>query len=129
MDINLNGKEPDMKKNESPQRALPCVNALRVINLPGCQTARAADLMKGVTARDVRTDTELTGNSSSVHVADFAVSLFQKSAPGGRNTLVSPLSVLCALAMTANGAGEQTLAQMEQIGMKLLSLMNTCTLI
>jgi serpin B len=102
MDINLNGKEPDMKKRIS---------------------ARAADLRKGVTARDVRTDTELTGNSSSVHVADFAVSLFQKSAPGGRNTLVSPLSVLCALAMTANGAGEQTLAQMEQVfGMNIHEL-------
>ena len=33
----------------------------------------------------------------------------------GKNTLISPLSVLCALAMTANGAEEETLAQMEEV--------------
>lgn len=33
----------------------------------------------------------------------------------GKNTLISPLSVLYALAMTANGADGETLAQMEQV--------------
>lgn len=45
---------------------------------------------------------------------DFAVKLFQNSmAEKGENTLVSPLSVMSALAMTANGAAGETLSQME----------------
>ena len=44
---------------------------------------------------------------------DFAVSLFRAAAQEGENTLVSPLSVLTALAMAANGAEGDTLTQME----------------
>lgn len=52
-------------------------------------------------------------------VADkFAMDLFRQTAEAGENTLVSPLSVLTALAMTANGAQGDTLAQIEEtIGM------------
>lgn len=49
----------------------------------------------------------------SVEAADFAVALFQNTAQEGKNTLLSPLSVLSALAMTANGADGETLTQME----------------
>lgn len=56
---------------------------------------------------------------NSVALTDFAVCLFQASAEEGKNTLISPLSVLSALAMTANGAKEDTLSQMESVlGMK-----------
>lgn len=48
-------------------------------------------------------------------VTDFAVRLFQASAQEGKNTLVSPLSVLYALSMTANGADGNTLTQMETV--------------
>ncbi len=48
-------------------------------------------------------------------VADFYVRLFKESAVAGENTLISPLSVLYALAMTANGAKGNTLAQMEAV--------------
>ena len=44
---------------------------------------------------------------------DFAVNLFREAAEEGENTLVSPLSVLTALAMAANGAEGDTLTQME----------------
>ena len=47
----------------------------------------------------------------------FAVKLFQESVsetPDG-NVLVSPLSVMLALSMTANGADGQTLSEMEQV--------------
>ena len=44
---------------------------------------------------------------------DFAVNLFRAAAKEGENTLVSPLSVLTALAMAANGAEGDTLTQME----------------
>ena len=45
---------------------------------------------------------------------DFALDLLRESA-GEQNALVSPLSVLSALALAENGAGGETLAQMEQI--------------
>ena len=46
-------------------------------------------------------------------ITDFAVRLLQSGEAKGENTLLSPLSVLCALAMTANGAEGETRAQME----------------
>ena len=45
---------------------------------------------------------------------DFAVALLQ-SADGGGNVLLSPISVLSALAMTANGAAGETRAQLEDV--------------
>ncbi len=52
---------------------------------------------------------------------DFAVKLFQRSSEEkGENALISPLSVMSALAMTANGARGKTLSQMEKtLGGKL----------
>lgn len=59
---------------------------------------------------------EVTGNSTGTTApADFAIRLLQNSYVEGKNTLVSPLSVFSALAMTANGAEAQTLAQMEAV--------------
>lgn len=57
---------------------------------------------------DVAEDTDLA-------VKDFAVRLFQQNLKSGEDVLISPLSVLCALSMTANGADGETLAQMEQV--------------
>lgn len=48
-------------------------------------------------------------------VTDFAVRLFKSSMEKGKNTLISPVSVLTALAMTANGADGETLVQMEEV--------------
>lgn len=48
-------------------------------------------------------------------VADWSVSLFREGFTGQDNYLISPLSVLMALSMTANGAGGETLAQMENV--------------
>lgn len=47
--------------------------------------------------------------------AQFAVRLLRSSHVDGQNTLVSPLSVFSALAMTANGANGDTLSQMEDV--------------
>ena len=61
---------------------------------------------------------DVSKNPSNVPVVetdtkDFAVNLFREAAQEGENTLVSPLSVLTALAMAANGAEGDTLTQME----------------
>jgi len=72
--------------------------------------------------RDVKQDEKPVVQMSevnSVALTDFAVRLFQASAEEGNNTLISPLPLLSALAMTANGAKEDTLSQMESVfGMK-----------
>lgn len=48
---------------------------------------------------------------------DFASELFRKTAEAEdcKNVLISPLSVMIALAMTANGANGKTLSQMEDV--------------
>ena len=97
---------------------LACLSLMLVcammLNLTGCATTvQAANLMEGVTPNKVSGLKDLSANNSAV--TDFAVRLFKASEENGKNTLVSPLSVLCALAMTANGAEDETLQQMEDV--------------
>ena len=84
------------------------------VNLAGCSAeVRAKNLMEGVTPKKVSASGDLSAQNADV--TDFAVRLFQASEKSGENTLISPLSVLCALAMTANGADGETLEQMEAV--------------
>lgn len=85
-----------------------------VVNLAGCAAQiQAEDLMKDITPEEV---TGLEDPASqNAQVADFAIRLFRASEKSGENTLISPLSVLCALAITANGAEGETLEQMETV--------------
>lgn len=56
---------------------------------------------------------------------DFSVALIKESIAGKKNSLVSPLSVLLALSMTANGASGDTLDEMEKLlgqGIPLIEL-------
>ena len=80
---------------------------------------QSADLMAHVQANAVSgraVDEEFTAA-----YLNFAVELFQRTAGGGENTMISPLSVQVALAMTANGAQGKTLQEMETVlgGLKL----------
>ena len=84
------------------------------VNLTGCfAEVRARNLMEGVTPKKVSIQGD--PGSRNADVTDFAVRLFRASEKRGENTLISPLSVLCALAMTANGAEGETLEQMEAV--------------
>ena len=84
------------------------------VNLTGCMMeVQAKDLMEGITPNNVTALDNLS--SQNADVTDFAIRLFKASEESGKNTLISPLSVLCALAMTANGAEEETLQQMEEV--------------
>ena len=84
------------------------------VNLTGCtMKVQAKDLMEGITPNNVDALDDLS--SQNADVTDFAIRLFKACNGKGKNTLISPLSVLCALAMTANGAEEETLAQMEEV--------------
>lgn len=81
---------------------------------PSAQLA-AGDLMKDIKANDVA-GKPADDAFVSVH-DDFAAKLLQAAfaRSGGKNVLVSPLSVTLALAMTANGAKGETLAEMEKL--------------
>ncbi len=93
-----------------------------LFSMTGCApSVQAKDLMEGVTPKDVGSTEDLSVGSAPI--TDFAIRLFAASQEEGENTLLSPLSVLYALAMTANGAGGDTLAQMELVlGMETQAL-------
>ncbi|WP_050641868.1 MULTISPECIES: serpin family protein [Clostridia] len=83
--------------------------------LSGCgKKVQASDLMKGVKANDVSKEAVLR-DEDTVAAADFAVRLFEASRQENSEVLISPVSVLYALAMTANGAEGETLTQMEDV--------------
>lgn len=60
--------------------------------------------------------TDVNLESFQADTADFSIALLQKNLENGeKNVMVSPVCVLTALAMTANGAEGETLAQMQQV--------------
>lgn len=86
-----------------------------LVNMAACGKANTDDLTKNIEKNDV------TGKSADERFLDsqytFAAELFRRSAEESRceNTLISPLSVMAALAMTANGANGETRTQMEKV--------------
>ena len=83
------------------------------LGLIACSQVSANDLMKDVPAKAVDVLPDMDAGATAA--ADFGVRLFKTSMEEGKNTLISPLSVLYALAMTANGADGETLTQMEKV--------------
>lgn len=91
-----------------------CLSLALSLLLTGCgPSVQARDLMSGVAPQTVSAQTPSTGEESAA-ITDFSLRLFRQSTPQGENALLSPLSVLYALAMAANGARGETLIQMEQ---------------
>jgi len=87
----------------------------------GCEKNISDDLMLNITPNNVEKGELSDVDNSSV--TDFAVRLFRSSFESGKNVLISPLSVLTALSMTANGADGNTLTQMEAtLGMSVQEL-------
>lgn len=95
--------------------------AVLALSAAGCfAQVNAEDLLEDIMPQFVPV-TDLAGNTEAM--TDFAVRLMQASNEAGENTLISPLSVLYALSMTANGAKGETLTQMEAVlGMPLDNL-------
>lgn len=71
-----------------------------------------SNLMAGLSPAPVESDSDL--KAGSMAMTDFGVRLL-KSCDDAGNVLLSPLSVMCALAMTANGADNTTGEQMESV--------------
>ena len=73
----------------------------------------AKNLINDVSPKTVEKSNDLTEGNKAFY--DFTVSLFKENQVNGDNVLISPLSVLCALSMTANGAENDTLKEMEDV--------------
>ncbi len=86
------------------------------LNLSGCMNSFASDdLMKGIKANEV--SGKETDDTFILAQTELALRLFKASANESKNenVLISPLSILLALAMTANGADGETRAEMEAL--------------
>ena len=81
------------------------------MQLCGCAAKNNTDLTAGIIPNEIP-KTPVSAEASAA-AADFAVRLFRAGCETDKNMLISPLSVLCALSMTANGAESGTLTQME----------------
>ena len=118
-----------MKRQMISAAALLLV-AVILLNLSACSglvlevKAKTTDLMEGVTPKHLGEPDEISDDISA-SVTDFSLRLLKKVHKNGENTLISPASVLSALAMAANGARGETLSQMEEvIGMTAEELKN-----
>ncbi len=85
------------------------------VNIIGCSSdIEARSLSEGVACRSVEPLVELGDGNAAV--TGFALRLLQSvDREEDGNVLLSPLSVLTALAMTANGARGETLSEMESV--------------
>ena len=99
---------------------LLCIT-LVVLSFGGCSenpaqkstSVSAKNLMSDITPKSVEKSDDLSDGNTAYY--DFAISLFKENQVNGDNILISPLSVLCALSMTANGADNNTLKEMEDV--------------
>ena len=86
--------------------------ACMALPLCGCGSKLTAQsLTEGVTARTINTHIDLTDDSTAV--MDFAAALLRQTTKE-EGVLLSPVSLLYALGMTANGAAGTTLSQLEK---------------
>ena len=92
-----------------------------LLSTAACTKTEGTNLMENVTPQVVNDVPNMDAGAAAA--ADFGVRLFQTALEDDKNTLISPLSVLYALSMTANGADGETLEQMEEVlGMDIQSL-------
>lgn len=77
----------------------------------------AVDLMRGIRGGGIPTlhkdGVEDAGATTRVEITEFSLNLFRECFKGEKSTLLSPISIISALGMVANGANDETLSQME----------------
>ena len=113
-----------MKKNRMPQLIGLLLSICLVLSFAGCKKAVSAEggnLLDDLKKETVEKSSSFT-KESTMPVLNFSWKLYTKNPPS-ENTLISPLSVLTSLGMTANGAKGDTLSRMEEVfGMDRQSL-------
>ena len=103
------------------RRLIAVYLAVSMLIASGCGAIKSTNLTENRSRNEVKEHTMQTSEAAAF--TDFSVNLLKNSMKEGENTLISPLSVIAALAMTANGAEGETLAQMEEtFGMRMSEL-------
>lgn len=100
----------DVMSRRAPGIAVTALVALSLLTGCGGSGLTATELTAG--ARPAGNASLEVGDGSRTY--DFALDLLRENADGN-SALISPLSVLSALAMAENGADGETLAQMERV--------------
>lgn len=105
-----------MKYQKRIVAALLCIVLLGVIVVylvRGSVKVQATDLMKEVSVKSI--SGKMSDDAFISSSANFAVELFKKTVDDDKSSLISPLSVMLALSMTANGADAQTKEEMQTL--------------
>ena len=100
---------------ESDSAAAPNATPAAGLPLPEGGKVQAADLLENFTPQPVETrEADEAFSGALLRLGSLLLQKMREEKPG-ENLLISPLSVLTALTMTANGAAGETLTQMEQV--------------
>lgn len=109
-----------MKKIQKPHlvKTIFGLSLALLLSLSACAAPVApnqkGDLMAGIQPHSSSASIQDVNSTAADAAAEFGLKILRASMGEGGNVLVSPLSVLSALTMTANGAQGDTLAQMEK---------------
>ena len=89
---------------------------LLVLSLAACGAdSRAESTLLNAGPGPACIDTAADRQSAQDSIRDFSLDLFRRAADSGENFVMSPLSAATALAMTGQGAGGETAAQIEAV--------------
>ena len=89
-----------------------CGKTVGKVHNKGVKSGAVRDLTEGISKNE--SASKAPDDEFKAAVSSFAAELFKDNYSKGKTTLVSPLSVLTALALVQNGAQGDTLAQLEQ---------------
>lgn len=89
-----------------------CGKTVGKVHNKGVKSGAVRDLTEGISKNE--SASKAPDNEFKAAASSFAAELFKDNYSKGKTTLVSPLSVLTALALVQNGAQGNTLAQLEQ---------------
>ncbi len=96
--------------------ALPfsgCGKTIKRATDRGVKSGAVLNLTEGISKKE--SGSQAPDDEFKAAAASFAAELFKNNYSNGKTTLVSPLSVLTALALVQNGAEGETLAQLERV--------------
>ncbi len=85
-----------------------------LISMAACGSSDAVNLTAGMKARNRENKHEISREFIDAEI-DFSICLLKQSAKQNENIFLSPISVMTVLAMTANGANENTLAEIKAV--------------
>ena len=89
-----------------------CGKTVGKVHNKGAKSGAVRNLTENISKND--SDSKAADKEFKAAAASFSADLFKYNYSNGKTTLVSPLSVLTALALVQNGAEGETLVQLER---------------